>query len=98
MKRSSPPLRNWGIGYVAFSPLANGILSDSFKPTDKFEESDFRNRMPQYSSEGFEANRALMELIRELAAAKNATPAQISPCMDALQEAIYCFHSRFEKS
>lgn len=73
-----PALEELHIGYVAFSPLANGILSDAFKPGDHFAEGDFRNRMPQYTPEGFEANRMLMAMIRGLAQAKGATPAQIS--------------------
>ncbi len=77
-ERLFPALEELSIGYVAFSPLANGILSDAFKPTDRFAEGDFRNRMPQYTPEGFEENRALMTMIRDLAQAKNATPAQIS--------------------
>lgn len=77
-ERLFPALEELNIGYVAFSPLANGILSDAFKPTDRFAEGDFRNRMPQYTPEGFEENRALMAMIRDLAQAKNAIPAQIS--------------------
>lgn len=73
-----PTLEELSIGYVAFSPLANGILSDAFKPADRFAEGDFRNRMPQYTPQAFEENRALMAMIRDLAQAKNATPAQIS--------------------
>ena len=66
------------IGYVAFSPLANGILSDAFAKGDQFEKADYRSAMLQYSDEAFEKNRELLSLIRNLAAEKNATPAQIS--------------------
>ena len=73
-----PLLEELNIGFVAFSPLANGFLSDAFKKGEKFEDGDFRNRMPQYREESYEANRQLLELLRGLAADKNATPAQIS--------------------
>ena len=74
-----PVLEELHIGLVAFSPLANGILSDAYTKDDKFEEGvDFRSRMPQYTPEAFDANRALFEYLRALAQEKNATPAQIS--------------------
>ncbi len=74
-----PVLEELGVGLVAFSPLANGILSDAYKAGDKFEEGvDFRSHMPQYTPEGFEANKALFEYIRALSSEKNCTPAQLS--------------------
>jgi len=73
-----PTLEELGVGYVAFSPLANGILSDSVQKGAAYGKGDYRAFMPQYSDAAFEANRALFELIRSLAAEKDATPAQIS--------------------
>ncbi len=66
------------VGYVAFSPLANGFLSAAFPKGSTFAEGDFRNSMPQYSDNGYEENLELLELVRSLANEKNATPAQIS--------------------
>lgn len=66
------------IGFVAFSPLANGFLTDASKKGETFEQGDFRNMMPQYREENYDANTQLLELVRQLAARKNATPAQIS--------------------
>jgi aryl-alcohol dehydrogenase-like predicted oxidoreductase len=73
-----PVLEELNIGYVAFSPLANGILTDAFKKGDRFSEADYRSVMPQYADEAYDANQKLMELIRNYADEKNATPAQIS--------------------
>lgn len=73
-----PMLEELNIGYVAFSPLANGILSDAFQKGDRFDKDDYRSVMPQYRDEAYEANRELLTLLRELAAEKQATPAQIS--------------------
>lgn len=73
-----PVLEEMNIGFVAFSPLANGFLTDAFKKGEKFEEGDFRNFMPQYKEENYDANRELLTFVRGLAAEKNATPAQIS--------------------
>lgn len=71
-------LEELNIGYVAFSPLANGFLTDSFKKGERFAEGDYRNRMPQYTDEGYDANTDLLSLIRSLAREHDATPAQIS--------------------
>lgn len=73
-----PVLEELNVGFVAFSPLANGFLSDAFKKGETFEVGDFRNNMPQYKVENYDANRELLEYVRKLASEKNATPAQIS--------------------
>lgn len=74
-----PVLEELNIGFVAFSPLANGFLSDKYTKDCKFDaKTDYRANMPQFSKEGFEANQELLELLRNTAQSKNATPAQIS--------------------
>ena len=74
-----PVLEALNIGYVAFSPLANGILSDRYSKNDSFtEKGDYRSFMPQFRPEAFDENQQLFELIRSLAEEKNATPAKIS--------------------
>ncbi|MBE7724466.1 MAG: aldo/keto reductase [Enterocloster citroniae] len=74
-----PVLEELQIGYVAFSPLANGVLSDRYNKDSKFETgTDYRSFMPQFKPEAYEANRELFELIRTMAEEKAATPAQIS--------------------
>jgi aryl-alcohol dehydrogenase-like predicted oxidoreductase len=74
-----PALEELCIGYIAFSPLANGILSDRYGKDSTFEQgTDFRSFMPQYKPEAFDENAELFEYIRSLARQKNCTPAQIS--------------------
>lgn len=74
-----PVLEELGIGFVAFSPLANGLLTDHYSPDSHFETgTDCRASMPQFRPESYDANRQLLELIRNYAAGKQATPAQIS--------------------
>ena len=74
-----PVLEELNIGYVAFSPLANGVLSDRFNKDSKFEfGTDYRSFMPQFTKRAFKKNEELFNLIRTLAEEKNATPAQIS--------------------
>ena len=74
-----PVLEELGIGFVAFSPLANGLLSDRYTAASRFDPStDYRAAMPQFREESFEKNRELLSLLRRLAAEKGSTPAQIS--------------------
>lgn len=73
-----PVLEELNVGFVAFSPLANGFLTDTVKKGTIFENGDYRNFMPQYRDDSFDANRELLEFIKNLAKEKNATPAQLS--------------------
>lgn len=74
-----PVLEELGIGYVAFSPMANGLLSGKYgKDTVFGGHEDYRSVMPQYQPENIERNRELLELLKNTAGEKNATPAQIS--------------------
>lgn len=74
-----PTLEELGIGFVAFSPLANGFLSGQYKNTDNFEKgTDYRATMPQFQQENFEKNQQLLNFLNQLAQDHNATPAQIS--------------------
>lgn len=68
-----------GIGVVPFSPVASGFLSGKITVKTQFAKvDDVRNFVPQLSESNLRANQPLADLLRELAAAKNATPAQIS--------------------
>ena len=72
-------LEELNVGFIAFSPLANGLLSDFYTADSKFNpKNDYRAAMPQFRRESFEENEMLFELIRTLADEKHATPAQIS--------------------
>jgi aryl-alcohol dehydrogenase-like predicted oxidoreductase len=73
-----PVLEELGVGYVAFSPLANGLLSDRYDPASTFGAQDFRSRMPQFAAAAYEANKELLSLVRGLAERHGATPAGIS--------------------
>lgn len=73
-----PVLEELNIGFVAFSPLANGFLSTRYGKGEKYEAADYRSFMPQFSDKGIDENRELLSLLHHTAEAKNATPAQIS--------------------
>lgn len=75
-----PVLEELQVGFVAFSPLANGFLTACYRDTSQFEQSpaDFRSSMPQFTKEGVEQNADLLDLIQTKAKEKDATPAQLS--------------------
>ncbi len=74
-----PTLEELNIGFIAFSPLANGLLSDFYTADSKFNpKNDYRAAMPQFRRESFDENEMLFEFIRRLAEEKHATPSQIS--------------------
>ena len=73
-----PTLEELGIGFVPFSPLGAGFLTGKIDQSTQFDASDFRNAVPRFSPEARAANMVLVDLVRELAARKGATPAQIA--------------------
>ncbi|MGI6218224.1 MAG: aldo/keto reductase, partial [Coriobacteriales bacterium] len=74
-----PVLEELGIGFVAFSPMANGLLTGKYGKSSKFDEkSDYRSNMPQFTEESFDKNRELIEMLERIAEEHEATPAQIS--------------------
>ena len=73
-----PALEELGVGFVAFSPLGKGFLTGRFNKDTRFDSTDFRSSIPRFKPENLEANQALLELIKDIAAKKNATPAQIA--------------------
>lgn len=74
-----PVLEELGIGFVAFSPLANGFLSARYGKDSRFDPgTDYRSVMPQFAPEAVEQNGKLLELISMVAEGKHATPGQIA--------------------
>ena len=74
-----PVLEELNIGFVAFSPLANGLLTAKYDKDSKFDKAtDYRSSMPQFTAEAFDKNKELIRCLREKADQKHATPAQIS--------------------
>lgn len=74
-----PVLEELQIGFVPFSPMANGFLSGRYDKGSKFEAgTDYRSVMPQFQPENIDQNRPLLELLEHTAEEKGATSAQIS--------------------
>jgi aryl-alcohol dehydrogenase-like predicted oxidoreductase len=67
-----------GIGFVPYSPLGKGFLTGAMNKDTKIGEDDFRKILPRFTPEAMEKNQALINLLKRIADAKKATPAQIA--------------------
>lgn len=73
-----PVLEELGIGFVPFSPLGKGYLTGAITPDTTFGADDFRATVPRFDAQNLNANFALVERLKAIAADKGATPAQIA--------------------
>ncbi len=73
-----PTLERLGIGLVPFSPLGKGFLTGRIDTSTAFGDGDIRASIPRFTAEALAANQALVDLLGAIAAARNATPAQIA--------------------
>lgn len=74
-----PAARELGVTLVPYSPLGRGFLTGSFADADQdLTAGDFRRRMPRFTGANAAANAALLEPVRSVAAAHDATPGQIA--------------------
>src|SRR5213082_151254 len=67
-----------GIGFVPYSPLGKGFLTGAMSKETKLAEGDFRKSVPRFSPDAMEKNQALVDLLKQVADEKGATPAQIA--------------------
>ena len=73
-----PVLEELGIGFVAYSPLGRGFLAGLFGAGSTFGQDDFRAGLPRFQAQALRRNAALAVALRDLAAARGATPAQLA--------------------
>jgi aryl-alcohol dehydrogenase-like predicted oxidoreductase len=73
-----PTLEELGIGFVPFSPLGKGFLTGKIDESTAFDKSDFRNVVPRFTQEARKANVAFVDMLRQMAEHKKATPARIA--------------------
>src|SRR5437899_11471488 len=76
--RIIPLLRELGIGLVPFAPLGRGFLAGAVKRAEEYPETDYRRNDPRYQGANFDANMMAAAAVRDIAARKGATPAQIA--------------------
>jgi len=73
-----PTLRELAIGLVPFSPLGRGFLTGTAKRAEEYAHGDYRRGDPRFQGGNFDANVRTAAVVREIAAAKRATPGQIA--------------------
>lgn len=73
-----PACEDLGISFIAYSPLGRGFLTGRYQSPDDFEDHDHRKSSPRFQGENFQKNLNLVEHIKELAASKGCTPAQLA--------------------
>ena len=73
-----PTLEAHGIGFVPFSPLGKGYLTGKIDENTTFDSTDFRNTVPRFAPDARKANRALVDMLDNIAQRKKVTPAQIA--------------------
>ena len=73
-----PTVQELGIGFVAYSPLGRGFLTGQLRRFEDLPENDWRRHRPRFQGENFQKNLELVERVKEIAAAKNVTPAQLA--------------------
>jgi len=73
-----PTLEELGIAFVAFTPLGAGFLTGTIDANTQFAATDYRNTVPRFTAEARDANRTLVDLVRDMAERKGVTAAQIA--------------------
>jgi len=71
-----PTCRELGIGIVPYSPLGRGMLTGALP--DQLAADDFRRTLPRFTGENLDANLALVDRVRAVAARLGATPGQVA--------------------
>lgn len=70
--------REIGAAFVAFSPLARGLLAGLKDDACRLVEGDIRRNMPRFQEPNFSRNRRLMSAFSALATALDCTPSQLA--------------------
>jgi aryl-alcohol dehydrogenase-like predicted oxidoreductase len=73
-----PLCERLGIGFVAWSPLGQGYLTGTVSTDATFPSTDARSRFPRFTEENRRANQPIVDTVRDVAARKGVTPAQIA--------------------
>ncbi|HZM39896.1 MAG TPA: aldo/keto reductase [Acidimicrobiales bacterium] len=73
-----PACREAGIALVPYSPLGRGMLTGTVASLDELEDNDFRRTVPRFQGDNLDRNLELVTVVRDVAAARGATPGQVA--------------------
>ena len=71
-------IRELGITFVPYSPLARGLVTATVPDKDSLPSDDYRRTLPRFDAEHWENNQQLVNEFADLAAQKGCTPAQLA--------------------
>ena len=67
-----------GIGLVPYSPLGRGFLTGKITVDTTYDSSDIRSHNPRFTPEAIKANQVVIDLLKQIGARHDASPAQIA--------------------
>jgi aryl-alcohol dehydrogenase-like predicted oxidoreductase len=70
--------REFGIGFVPYSPLGRGFLAGAIRSIDALGDNDWRRTQPRFQADTIKANLSLVETLEKLARDKGVTAAQLA--------------------
>jgi aryl-alcohol dehydrogenase-like predicted oxidoreductase len=70
--------RQLGVTILAYSPLAQGLLTGKYTPDKHFNFNDARRIDPRFSKSGLEKIAPVLKLLHEIGEKRNRTPAQVA--------------------
>ena len=73
-----PMVRELDIGFVAYSPLGRGFLTERIQRFEDLPEGDFRRSSPRFQGENFEKNLELVDRVKEIAYEKGVAASQLA--------------------
>ncbi len=73
-----PACRELGVAFVPYAPLGRGFLTGTFDAGTAFKPGDFRANLPRFSDDNLRSNQAIVAAVKDMAAAKGCTPAQLA--------------------
>ncbi|HLG41210.1 MAG TPA: aldo/keto reductase [Chitinophagaceae bacterium] len=71
-------VRELGITFIPYSPLARGLVTATVEDKDKLAQDDFRRTLPRFDDEHWQNNKQLVDEFAAFARSKNCTPAQLA--------------------
>ncbi len=73
-----PTCRELGIGLVPYSPLGRGYLTGAIASRDELAPNDFRRGQARFTDDALAANRAVVDVVTDIAAAHGCTAGQVA--------------------
>jgi aryl-alcohol dehydrogenase-like predicted oxidoreductase len=73
-----PTARRLGVGLVPFSPLGRGFLTGALSGRSFEAGTDSRGRLPRFSADNLATNEAILDVVKDVAAAHDVLPGQVA--------------------